>query len=711
MLLLLSVFALCFVSAVSADEVFIHINSATLNEINITKTYTGIGDVQITKITDNTLQVNIANFIDLFAPVGATTATYPSVPRKLVIEDILDSITITDESGVSRPLTLNDVEIEYGNSIRTIYTCELLQYTYKGQDYSTTIQGSGYIVGWRNNRGAVSLDGNDISDKLYPDWYSPVLFDGNHTLSTVTGDTGGCGYTVIDLTIISLDTPLTVSGQFSHPKIEKTFMINPIKYPIIIYAEPGAIVYIDGTNAGTTDNEGKLTVEIPAGTHNMNIIFTNGISAEKTVEVTADGNNTVSFEYGTVNIKVVDGLSGESLAGVSVSGNLTTTISGTYETNMPYGEYILEFSKDGYWSENKTIEVDGDNEITVQLFPTTTIFKVSSEQQGVKLFPNSEATIYLDVKPVKDTYGGLLYIDGITIKSVKDENGVGLDYQNAYVIGDLKEGESKKIRIDVETDDTVGDRAIQIRLKGNDILGNEYTTDYQLGYTILDLPVSVVVPSKWVIGKNDLKISELNGEDKVIFVQLYRNETLLDSQSYAFNGWETHTYELNINKAGDYYLIISASDFSTKIPFTVVNPIQVVEKTITAPAGEDGTVKIEIYNPGTEPVYYKLKVSGECLENESIMDVSIAPGLTKTFEVPIKIIDNPEFDSYNIKVQVLDINGAIVEFEDSVICNIEESSGFILGLDDDFEIFGIPALYIGIGALLLVGGFFIWRWI
>ena len=478
-----------------------------------------------------------------------------------------------------------------------------------------------------------------------------------------------------------------------------------------IYSEPGAQVYVDDELVGTTDETGKLTIEKLAKTYSVKVVFTNGISVEKTVEVTADGNNTVNFEYGEITFKVVDGLSGESLSDVDVSGNITTTISGTYETNMPYGEYILEFSKDGYWSEDKTIEVDGDNEIIVQLFPTTTIFKVSSEQQGAQLFPNGEATIYLDVEPVKDTYGGLLYIDGITIKSVKDESGIELDYQDgAYVIGDLKEGESKKVRIDVETDSTIGDRAIQIRLKGNDVIGNEYTTDYQLGYTVLDLPVSVVVPSKWVIGTNTLKVSELNGNDKVIFVQLYKNGTLLDSQSYAFNGWETHTYDLNIDEAGEYYIILSASDFSTKIPFTVVNPIQIVEKTITVPAGDEGVVKTEIYNPGIEPIYYKVKVSGDCLINESIMDISVAPGLTKTFEVPIKIIDNPEFDSYTLKVQVLDINGAIVEYEDSIICNIGESSGFVLGLDDDFEIFGIPALYLGVGALLLVGGFFVWRW-
>jgi hypothetical protein len=280
----------------------------------------------------------------------------------------------------------------------------------------------------------------------------------------------------------------------------------------------------------------------------------------------------------------------------------------------------------------------------------------------------------------------------------------------SYILGDGKENEEAQVKITFKTSASVGEHQYTVRVVGTDILGNEYTTDYQLGYTVLDLPVSVVVPSKWVIGTNTLKVSELNGNDKVIFTQLYKNGTLLDSQSYAFNGWETHTYDLNIDEAGEYYIILSASDFSTKIPFTVVNPIQIVEKTITVPAGDDGVVKTEIYNPGTEPTYYKVKVSGECLENESIMDISVAPGLTKTFEVPIKIIDNPEFDSYTLKVQVLDINGAIVEYEDSIICNIGESSGFVLGLDDDFEIFGVPALYIGIGALLLVGGFFVWRW-
>jgi len=92
--------------------------------------------------------------------------------------------------------------------------------------------------------------------------------------------------------------------------------------------------------------------------------------------------------------------------------------------------------------------------------------------------------------------------------------------------------------------------------------------------------------------------------------------------------------------------------------------------------------------------------------------VSVAPGIAKTFEVPIKIVENPQFDSYKLTVNVLNISGMTSEYEGDVICNIgnDDNSGFILGMNDGgFEVFGIPGVYIGV-CILLFAGFFVWRW-
>ncbi len=291
------------VSSVSADKVYIHINGTLDDEINITKTYPGIG-VQVKNITDNTLQINIPNFIELFAPIGATTRTYPSFLRRLVIDDILDSINITDKSGVTHPPTSDDIKIQYGNSINKIYVYNLLQYTYQGQHYKSTIRGSGYIVGWRNSRGSVLLDGNSISDKLYPDWYTPVvLTNGNHTLSTSSGYSGGLGYTVIDLSVIGYGS-LTVSGRFSQPNVERIFSISPITYPVSIYTEPGAHVYIDGINVGTTDNGGYLKAQVPCGEHTLKITKDGFWDYTKTINIQNDTTLHISLAPKTALFRV-----------------------------------------------------------------------------------------------------------------------------------------------------------------------------------------------------------------------------------------------------------------------------------------------------------------------------------------------------------------------------------------------------------------------
>ena len=103
-------------------------------------------------------------------------------------------------------------------------------------------------------------------------------------------------------------------------------------------------------------------------------------------------------------------------------------------------------------------------------------------------------------------------------------------------MGYLRGSEAIKLKMHIKTDDKIGERSILIRLKGTDDFGNEYTTDYILRYTILDLPVSVIIPEKWVIGNNIVKVSELKGESKIIYVNLLdKNGVSIYYDSYKFS--------------------------------------------------------------------------------------------------------------------------------------------------------------------------------
>jgi len=155
-IILLSLLAMITLSSVSAEEVIIQIENGKLAEgVDITKTYSGtIGEVQVKNISEDTLKIDIGNFVYLFAPIGATTSYRGGAPpRKLVIEDLLSRVSIVDEYGSPTSLLFDNVDIQCGRPIYKVYVCNLLQTSNsRGYgDYTVTIQGGDYIIGWCNN--------------------------------------------------------------------------------------------------------------------------------------------------------------------------------------------------------------------------------------------------------------------------------------------------------------------------------------------------------------------------------------------------------------------------------------------------------------------------------------------------------------------------------------------------------------------------------
>ncbi|WP_421078044.1 hypothetical protein Mjas_01545 [Methanothermococcus sp. Ax23] len=677
-LLLLSVFALCFVSAVSAEEYFVVVDGYSQDEIQ-SKLDSASWDIftpQITRVEGNTIyfasEKDMARFL-MPVKIRANPYNFLFNPNELVLSN------------------------EY--SLVSIIQCDSSadEYFFSGAGEGTSYIGVG--TDWADSD-YVQIIQNDIckysrgSDSLVVS--SVLLSEGNFSVraSAYSGHFTNAVLLVPGTVKLLLDSYSGICYNVYHFRSY---------HDLTIYAEPGAQVYVDGDLVGTTDSEGKLIIEKPDGTYSVEVVFTNGITIEKTVEVTADGNNTVNFEYGAITFKIVDGLSGESLSDIGVSGNLTTTIDGEWTTNMPYGEYTLNFEKEGYWEEEKEIVVDGDKNITVYLFPKTSIFKITQTPAEITTSPNSVADVILKLTPVRDAYGTKLYITGGEIVKVeKDGVNVPKSADGSYILGDGKENEEAQVKITFKTSASVGEHQYTVRVVGTDILGNEYTTQKTIIYEVEELPFIIQQPS-WSIGDNQLSITEQSGEDySILMVLRDTNNTEIWSQSAAFNAYDSQSFTIPIPAPNNYVLEISAKNGAiiTYIPISVLQPIKLLTPEVEGSKGSVATVKLEIKNPTNEVKYYDAKLIASIFGNETpTASIAVAPMETKELEVKFEVPSDLEFDSYELQVQVFEKDEAEPVFSDKVVLKIVESSFIPIGGSS-----GIPLWALVAGAILLVGG-------
>ncbi|WP_018153463.1 COG1361 family protein [Methanothermococcus thermolithotrophicus] len=532
----------------------------------------------------------------------------------------------------------------------------------------------------------------------YVNSYKYTISSGQSSVRAYDVSGGGQGYGYMIISYFDNNVELTSPFGFS-----QVIPIEEFTFDTKIITAPGVVIK-EGTNTiGTTDINGELNVKMTAGNHELTFEFP-GIILTKYVNI-VEGINIVNVSYGTITLRTVDGLSGEALDTVVVSGNLSTTISGTYETYMPYGQYELSFTKDGYWEDTRTITVDGDKNITIELFPTSSIFfKLTQTPTEITTCPSSIADVTLSVNPIKDSYGTKLYITGTDVVKV-EKNGVEIprSTDGAYIIGDVSD--LTNIKITFATTDAVGEHQFTVRLIASDILGNQYATQKTIYYTVQELPFIIQEPT-WAIGNNTLTIIEQSGEDySILLVLKDTNGTEIWSQSAAFNAYDSQSFTIDISVPGQYVLEISAKNgvITTYIPISVLQPIKLLTPEVEGSKGSVATVKLEIKNPTNEVKYYDATVTGSIFTNNTPkVTFSIAPGETKTVELKFEVPSDLEFDSYDLQVQVFEKDEAEPIFNDKVVLKIVESSFLPLGGGGDNTLLLIGAagliLLLGVGA-------------
>ncbi|WP_240920706.1 carboxypeptidase-like regulatory domain-containing protein [Thermococcus sp. CX2] len=375
-----------------------------------------------------------------------------------------------------------------------------------------------------------------------------------------------------------------------------------------------------------------------------------------------------------------DALTGQSLSGVTVKeGN---SVLGTFNDSntlaLIVGNHTLTFEKTGYWSVTKTIDVQDDMIVSVELYPSSAAFRFENFPTDITIPENTiyELTFTLSPIDTSATYNTYLSLSGLSdIIEVRKAGSLVSPENGKYYLGDISSPVQVSIKFKAGA---VGTHGFTLTLTSNDaIMSKTYTTTKTVTYTVEPLPFSVQMPSEWQVGTNELRISESSGQSYLITAVLKDSQgNEVWSDSYAFSPYEAHTFQINVPAEGSYTLELTWNGQTAVYDITVNPAITLVTKTFTVSEGGEGVITLHFKNPSSSVQYYTIKVSGGFLPVEINQSISVAPLTEKDVSIAFAVPEDLTYDAYELQVQVL--QGDAVVFSDKVAVSIGDSGGFTL---------------------------------
>ncbi|GEM_PF-2240673 len=418
-----------------------------------------------------------------------------------------------------------------------------------------------------------------------------------------------------------------------------------------------------------------------------------------------DSTEYIYFQYllpATYNVQfsLKDALSGQPLTGVTVKdtdGTFLGTIDDGESLELTKGTHTLTFEKQGYWSTSITIDVQGDMNVSVELYPDSAAFMFKNFPSSIEVYENSiyELTFTLSPISTQATYNTYLSLSGLTdVIEVRKDGQLVSPESGKYYLGDISADTQITIKFKVTT---VGTKAFSIILTSNDaIMSKTYTTSKQVTYEVVPLPFSIQLPD-WTVGENSLRIAESSGQDMVLTLSLKDSEgNEVWSDSYSFGPYESHEFTVGIPKEGVYTLEIQFSGTTAIFDINVNPPIQLLTDSITVGKGDVGAIQLLVKNPSSLTKYYEVVLTGGFIEGNITKAIAVAPASEKTVEIAFQVPKNLTFDAYDLTVEVYEGDDLIYK---DIVHAVIDNSGFSLPIGS-----GGSTLSLALGALVLIGG-------
>ncbi|WP_297489437.1 hypothetical protein [Thermococcus sp.] len=457
------------------------------------------------------------------------------------------------------------------------------------------------------------------------------------------------------------------------------------------------------------DDLKKKGVQLSPGDIDHINVFFGGMIYNDVVQYVYLKSIEVLAPSGSVTFSIKDALSGQGLTGVTVKEG--STILGTLDDGqsleLTKGQHTLTFEKPGYWSVTKTIDVQGDMSVSVELYPSSAAFKLENFPSNISIPEHTLYTLTFTLTPIDTsaTYNTYLSLAGLSnVLEVRKDGSVISPEGGKYYLGDI----SSPVQISIKFKATsVGTYAFSLTLESHDAFGTKmYTTTKQVSYKVDPLPFTVEMPSEWQVGDNQLRVSEASGQSYAMVVVLTDSSgSQVWSDSYAFNPYDVHTFTVNVPEEGTYTLEFQWNGQTASYTINVGTGISLLTKSVSVKKGGVGTVQVQLKNPSDSTKYYTIRLEGGFLDVPVNQTVAIAPSSTKTVSISFAVPDKLTYDAYDLTMKVLE--GDAERYSGTVHVIITGSeAGLPIGLGGGS---GLPLLAIGAAAALGLGAVLVMR--
>lgn len=413
-------------------------------------------------------------------------------------------------------------------------------------------------------------------------------------------------------------------------------------------------------------------------------------------------NVKVQYETYFVTFNLKDALTSQPLTGVTVKEGDTVlgTIDNGGSLELTKGTHTLTFEKSGYWSTTKTIDVQGDMSVSVEMYPDTAAVMIKNLPDQLTFYEHSTGEFSFTLSPIDTsaTYDAYLSFTGLDNIVEVEKGGRTISPENGrYYLGDITGDTSVLVRFKTGS---VGTYAFSMTVQSFDGAGAKtYTTTKQVSYKINPLPFSISFPSEWQVGNNQLRVSEASGSSYSMVVVLKDSSgASVWSDSYSFTPYEVHTFIVQVPKEGTYTLEFQWNGMTAEYSVSVGSGIKLLTTSITAKKGDVVSVQLSIKNSDVSTHYYTVELSGGFLDAPVNQTIAVPPSSEKTVSVPVQVPSGLQFDAYDVSVAVKE--GDEVKYQGTVHFIIQGSAGFSLFGGGGSGGFG----GLGGGSLLLIGG-------
>ncbi|CUX78207.1 peptidase associated/transthyretin-like domain-containing protein [Thermococcus chitonophagus] len=504
---------------------------------------------------------------------------------------------------------------------------------------------------------------------------------------------------------------------------------SPWRYHLYLINIDGSKSLLESKDWNTTNKEVMLTVEFSGNHVIVKDILNNVTYSNYTLPTVVTGKiksltigqhllagdwawavtslyiYSIKVRYNTapITINIKDALTNQPLDNVVVKegDQVLGTINSGDSIELPKGTHTLTFEKSGYWSVTKTIDVQSDMTVEVEMYPSSAAVMIEAPS-NITTFENTLTEVKLQIEPIAQeaTKNAYLSVSGITPLEVRKGASIISSENGKYYLGDISSLTEITIKFKAGTP---GTKTFSVTITSQDALGTKtYEATKQIVYTVKQLPFQVQLPSTWSVGENEVRINEASGQQVLITLSLLDpNGTEIWSDSYTFGPYEGHAFTVNIPAEGDYTLKVSWNGYTAVWSIKVNPAVSILTDTVNVGKGDIGTIKVKIRNPTSRTQYYTVVLEGGFIEGNVTKQIAVAPLSEKTIDIAFSVPKDVQFDAYDLTLRVLQGNATTYQ---GLVHVIIEDTGFSLPLGGEGPL-GLPLWMwgvLGVVALLLI---------